>query len=640
MDFFREQDIARRNARLLTALFVVAVFLLLAVINLFLAFALTATDTLENGYPTTIEFSRLDLRLTLLVSIAIIVVIGAVVLYNWVRFSQGGRSVAEALGARPAASNTENPQERRAQNIVQEIALAANMPVPPLYILDEEPGINAFAAGISPGDAVVAITQGAMDHLTRDELQGVIGHEFSHILNGDMRLSIRLMAMLRGITFIGDLGAIFSRSAISHRSRRRSNNSNNNTMGLLLIGLVLYLIGLLGGLMAGLIKSAISQQKEYLADASSVQFTRNPNGISDALKVIGGYTPGTLVHSARAEEMSHLFFGQVKHRLWLMFATHPPLEERIRRVDPQWDGAFITRPTKRPASESADDTETGIAQAQRSLAAALPLALEATGVNDTPTSSEATEAQYPYALAAEVIEDAREPLGAMSLLLALLWHEASPKNQRAAVREANIKGLETLVVHRGSELQNLEPELRLPLIELCLPTLKTLSAPQYKTFKGLLINFVKADGKIELFEWCLYQLVRHYLDPHFVKRSSRPQHAELKSVSESLAIALGTLALLGHGDTETSFQSGVHVLELPLTLPRNNALGVQQFGKAIEQLANCYPLLKVTILKALTRVAEQDGHISHRELTLIKAIGAVMDCPLPNNVLQTAMLSR
>lgn len=640
MDFFREQDIARRNARLLTVLFVVAVFLLLAVINLFLAFALTATDTLENGYPTTIEFSRLDLRLTLLVSIAIIVVIGAVVLYNWVRFSQGGRSVAEALGARPAASNTENPQERRAQNIVQEIALAANMPVPPLYILDEEPGINAFAAGISPGDAVVAITQGAMDHLTRDELQGVIGHEFSHILNGDMRLSIRLMAMLRGITFIGDLGAIFSRSAISHRSRRRSNNSNNNTMGLLLIGLVLYLIGLLGGLMAGLIKSAISQQKEYLADASSVQFTRNPNGISDALKVIGGYTPGTLVHSARAEEMSHLFFGQVKHRLWLMFATHPPLEERIRRVDPQWDGAFITRPTKRPASESADDTETGIAQAQRSLAAALPLALEATGVNDTPTSSEATEAQYPYALAAEVIEDAREPLGAMSLLLALLWHEASPKNQRAAVREANIKGLETLVVHRGSELQNLEPELRLPLIELCLPTLKTLSAPQYKTFKGLLINFVKADGKIELFEWCLYQLVRHYLDPHFVKRSSRPQHAELKSVSESLAIALGTLALLGHGDTETSFQSGVHVLELPLTLPANNALGVQQFGKAIEQLANCYPLLKVTILKALASVAEQDGHISPRELTLIKAIGAVMDCPLPNTVLQTAMLSR
>ena len=642
MDFFREQDIARRNARLLTALFVLAVFLLLAVINLFLAFTLIAADSLESGHPTTLGFSGLDLRLTLLVSIAIIVVIGAVVLYNWVRFSQGGRSVAEALGARPAASNTENPKERRAQNIVQEIALAANMPVPPLYILDEEPGINAFAAGISPGDAVVAITQGAMDHLTRDELQGVIGHEFSHILNGDMRLSIRLMAMLRGITFIGDVGAIISRSAVSYRSRRRSSNSSSNTIGLLLIGSVLYLVGLLGGLMAGLIKSAISKQKEYLADASSVQFTRNPTGISDALKVIGGYTSGTLVHTARAEEMSHLFFGQVKHRLWLMFATHPPLEERIRRVDPQWDGAFITRPTSLLTPESEDDTNTemGMAQAQRSLAAALPMALEATGLDNTPSPSETSETQYPLTLAAEVIEDAREPLGAMSLLLALLWHEASPENQRAAVREANIKGLEMLVVRRGNELQNFKPELRLPLIELCLPTLKTLSAPQYKTFKELLINFVKADGKIELFEWCLYQLVRHYLDPHFVKRSARPQHAELKSVSDSLAVALGTLALLGHGNTETAFQSGVRILDIPLDMPANNAMGVQQFGRAIEQLANCYPLLKVTILKALARVAEQDGHISHRELTLIKAIGAVMDCPLPNSILKTAILSR
>ena len=214
MDFFRDQEIARRNTRLLTALFVLAVLLLIAVINIFLAFVLTASQTLESGDPTTFELSDLDIRLTLLVSIALIVVIGAVVLYNWIRFSQGGRCVAEALGARPACSNTENPLERRAQNVIQEIALAANMPVPPLYILDKEPGINAFAAGISPGDAVVAITQGALTQLTRDELQGVIGHEFSHILNGDMRLSIRLMAMLRGITFIGDMGTLLMRSAV------------------------------------------------------------------------------------------------------------------------------------------------------------------------------------------------------------------------------------------------------------------------------------------------------------------------------------------------------------------------------------------------------------------------------------------
>jgi len=644
VDFFRDQEIARRNTRLLTALFVLAVLLLITVINIFLAFVLTASQTLESGDPTTFELSDLDVRLTLLVSIALIVVIGAVVLYNWIRFSQGGRCVAEALGARPACSNTENPLERRAQNVIQEIALAANMPVPPLYILDKEPGINAFAAGISPGDAVVAITQGALTQLTRDELQGVIGHEFSHILNGDMRLSIRLMAMLRGITFIGDMGALLMRSAVSHRARRSTKSSNNNTVGLLLVGLVLYLVGLLGGVMAGLIKSAISKQKEYLADASSVQFTRNPSGISDALKVIGGYTPGTLVDTARAEEMSHLFFGQVKHRLWLMFATHPPLENRIRRVDPHWNGEFITRKNNLSFPEAEATSETGMVQAQRSLAAALPSAMATELGGIAASNQQALPAtsldQPPDDLTAAIIEEAREPLGAMSLLLALLWHENNPGKQRAAIEAAKISGLEALVVERGRELQHLKPELRLPLIELCLPTLKTLSPPQYHQFKGLLINFVKADGQIELFEWCLYQLVRHYLDPHFVKRSSSPQHAQLKAVSESLAVALGTLALLGRGDTYASFQSGLQIIGLPLVMPAAEAMGVQQFGKAIEQLANCYPLLKVTILKALIKVAEQDGQISPKELTLIKAIAAVMDCPLPNQVLHNVMLTR
>jgi len=640
MDFFREQEIARRNTRLLTVLFVVAVCVLVAITNFFLAFALTNAQSLDNGQTVAFQLSDIDFSFSLLVSIALVVVIGAVVLYNWIRFSQGGRSVAEALGARPALPNTEDPHERRAQNIVQEIALAANMPVPPLYILGEERGINAFAAGVSPGDAVVAITQGAMTQLTRDELQGVIGHEFSHILNGDMRLSIRLMAMLRGITFIGDVGAGLLRGGNRYQMRRGSGKSKNNAAGLLVIGLGFYLIGLLGGLMAGLIKSAISKQKEYLADASSVQFTRNPKGISDALKVIGGYTPGTLVHTARAEEMYHLFFGQVKHRLWLMFATHPPLEKRIRRVDPHWDGEFIARPTDHQMLHSEPSTETGISQAQRSLAAALPIALGAEAVVGAQISGEASLTQHTYELAGDVIEDAREALGAMSLLLALLWQEHSSQKQSAAIHQAGIQGLEALVLRRGRELQGLKPELRLPLIELCLPALKTLSAPQYHNFKRLLISFVKADGQVELFEWCLYQLVRHYLDPHFIKRASRPQHSELKAVADSLAVALGTLALLGHGDTKTAFESGIKVLNLPLVMPTTSAMGVQQFGKAIAQLANCYPLLKITILKALAQVAEQDGHLSPRELTLIKAIGAVMDCPLPNQILQTAMLSR
>ena len=353
MDFFREQDIARRNTRLLTLLFGVAVLVLIGMTNLLLVgFVVFESGDGHSSLSTDV----LDWQSFFAVGAVITLIIGAVVLVNWINFARGGKQIAAALGGILVQPGTDDPLEQRAANIVQEMALAANMPVPSLFVLDEEPGINAFAAGTSPANAVVAVTRGALTSLNRDQLQGVIGHEFSHILNGDMRLSIRLAAMLRGITFIGDVGSILLHSA-SHRRRYRSSKKDDGRGAVLAIGLGLYLIGLLGGLMAGLIKSAISKQKEYLADASAVQFTRNPEGIGDALKIIGGYGAGTFVETARAEEMSHLFFGQVRHRLWSAFATHPPIEERIERIDPQWDGQFIavTAPQTASAEEAKKD---------------------------------------------------------------------------------------------------------------------------------------------------------------------------------------------------------------------------------------------------------------------------------------------
>jgi Zn-dependent protease with chaperone function len=564
------------------------------------------------------------------------------VFYNLVRFAQGGRHVAEALGADLVASSTSDPVERRAQNIVQEIALASNMPVPPLYVLNEERGINAFAAGMSPADAVVAVTRGAMEHLSRDELQGVIGHEFSHILNGDMRLSLRLAAMLRGITFIGDVGAILLRST-TRRRYRSSNSKNDGRAALLMLGLGLYLLGLIGGLMAGLIKSAISKQKEYLADASSVQFTRNPDGIGDALKVIGGYTPGMLVESARAEELSHLFFGQVKHALWLMFATHPKLEDRIRRVDPDWDGQFIERKIAAYAEHTIED-ESGEQQSNRALAAAglvaataLPLSSDGSSLDPTPPTGY-EGALDPIAasngLAGAVIEEARDPLGAMGLLLALLWHPDGSGNQLDFVHNAEIKGLEDIVRQRSGEMATISSEHRLALIELCLPALQTLSPAQYDRFKTLLLQFIRADGRIDLGEWCLFQLVRHYLDPHFLNvRPSRPKYSKLSRVKEELETALGTLALLGTEPPKDAVARGAAILELNLTMKPADELGVTEFSKAVHELAQCYPLIKVTILKAMAAVAGHDGHISGRELTLIKAIAAVIDCPVPTSAL-------
>lgn len=631
MDFFKEQDVARRNSRLLTLLFILAVGLLIVLTNLVVAGALVIHD-FDASAP--IELKRFNGQFFLATGAAITTVIGVVVVVNWLRFAQGGRAVAEALGGRPAIPGTDNSYERRAQNIVQEIALAANMPVPPLFILDEERGINAFAAGITPGDAVVAITQGAMVQLTRDELQGVIGHEFSHILNGDMRLSIRLAAMLRGITFIGDMGSVLLRR-VAHQRSRRSNDKNDAAAAAMLIGLGLYLVGLLGGLMAGVIKSAISKQKEYLADASAAQFTRNPQGIANALKVIGGYTPGTLVHSARAEELSHLFFGQVKHRLWSLFATHPPLEARIRRLDPHWNGLFIDRPTQHQSLEPDMTAESGSAQIQRAMVAAGVVNAAATR-SEIPAGDADHTKPPPHspALAPALLDEAQHAMGAMSIILGLLWHTDADSQQLSAVSNANIRGLEPLIIKQAKALADLPPEYRLPLIELCLPTLKTLSSEQYTQFRQLLLTVIRADGRIELFEWCLFQLLRHYLDPQYLRtKPARARHRTLADVKEPLTVALGTLAALSSDDPAAAFQRGCAAVGLPLTRPESKSLDIRAFSQAIDTLANCYPLIKVPVLKAMAAVARFDGVVCPRELTLIKAIAAVIDCPIPNSLL-------
>jgi Zn-dependent protease with chaperone function len=623
VDFFREQDIARRNTRLLTLLFGVAVLVLIGMTNLLLVGFVVFES---GGGHASLSDDMLDWQSFIAVGAVITLIIGAVVLVNWINFARGGKQVAAALGGRPVQPGTDDPLEQRAANVVQEMALAANMPVPSLFVLDEEAGINAFAAGTSPANAVVAVTQGALTSLNRDQLQGVIGHEFSHILNGDMRLSIRLAAMLRGITFIGDVGSILLHSA-SHRRRYRSSKKDDGRGAVLAIGLGLYLIGLLGGLMAGLIKSAISKQKEYLADASAVQFTRNPEGIGDALKIIGGHSSGTYVETARAEEMSHLFFGQVRHRLWSAFATHPPIEARIERIDPQWDGQFITVTAPQTASAEEAEDDPGHLAAVAAVAATLAVAGSA-----LPGATGATDDRDKDAL---LLQETKESLGAMALVLGMAWDPRHEETQWRALSEVEIKGLAETTQRLCQPLRARSAAQRLHLLELCLPTLRGISVPQYQTFRALLMSWISADGKTALSEWCLFQMVRHTLDAALLDtRPARLRHKSLSGVSSELAIALGTLAHLTEESTVRAFERGQDLLDLPLTLPETPSLSVAEFGKAVDTLAECYPLLKVQVLKAMAAVAADDGEISDLEITLVKAMAVVMDCPVPDVMLE------
>lgn len=625
MDFFREQDIARRNTRLLTGLFCLAVLALIVITNLlFVGFLIFESSGGGSAYGSAIDWESF-----FAVGAVVALIVGAVVLVNWLNFARGGKQVAAALGGRLVQPGSGDASEQRAANIVQEMALAANMPAPSLFVLDEEPGINAFAAGTSPANAVVAVTRGALTTLNRDQLQGVIGHEFSHILNGDMRLSIRLAAMLRGITFIGDVGSLLLRSA-SHRRRYGSSSKNDGRGALLAIGLGLYLIGLLGGLMAGLIKSAISKQKEYLADASAVQFTRNPEGIGNALKIIGGHAAGTFVETARAEEMSHLFFGQVKHRLWSGFATHPPIEERIERIDPQWDGQFLA-PSSTEINEFRDEPSDDPGH-QAALGA---IAVAATAIATSTSDIGAPALNSRIDDASQLLDETQNPLGAMALVLALAWDPAHNGTQESAVVAADIDGLADLVRRWRGPLRLRSPAQRLHVLELCLPTLRGLSEDQYRTFRELLLSWISADGKTTLSEWCLFQMVRHYLDTELLgARPARPKYRNLTSVSSELAIALGTLAHLTEEDTERAFQRGEDFLQLTLIMPPVRSLSVAQFGEAADTLAACYPLNKVRILKAMAAVAADDGDISGLEIILVKAMAMVMDCPVPDTMLE------
>lgn len=650
MDFFARQDLARRNARLLTALFLLAVAGLILLTNAMVAAFLWWGDSYNvyagqrGGWREFLSYFSWERFGS--IGLGVAATVAMVSLVKWLQLASGGKVVAEAMGGTRVLSQTRDRAERRCLNIVDEMALAAGMPVPPVYVMNGERGINAFAAGISPADAVIGVTRGTIEHLKRHELQGVIAHEFSHILNGDMRLNIRLASLLKGITFIGDVGYILMRSSRHHRTGNDRDRSSGSP-ALPLLGLGLWITGWLGGLAAGFIKSAISRQKEYLADACAVQYTRDNTGIADALKVIGGYIPGSLVHAARADEMSHIFFGQIRHQLWQLFATHPPLPQRIRRLDPQWNGQYIERKVVHYPEHG---TRPGAAEVGVGRAALVTAALAATGLGreaapDDPHADadfgpepdqleEATAARHKLPLA--FVRYSHEPLGATALVMAMLIspEERVREAQYALLRNSEVQGLEDLVHTLRDGVAQLDPGLRLPLLELCIPALKSQSAAQYQQFKRTLLGLIRADRRTDLLEWCLYQLLRHYLDPEFVQvKAAAARHRSLDKVRYHLRIVLSMLAHHGSGEAATTFRLAADELGYPaLQLLPVEDCSLGAFARAVHQLADCYPLLKPPILKAMSRAASADGTLSPVERELLASIAAVMDCPLPDSL--------
>ncbi|UZK04642.1 M48 family metallopeptidase [Venatoribacter cucullus] len=627
MDFFSHQDQARKRTTQLVLLFVAAVASLIVALNLLIAVLFMSNDQHSSGR----LLDYVTVEQWLWISAGVITVIGGASLVKWLLLRGGGRVVAESLGGRLLLPNTQDFYERRLLNIVEEMALAAGMPVPPVYVLSDH-SINAFAAGYQPSDAVIGVTQGCMEQLSRDQLQGVVAHEFSHILNGDMRLNIRLMAVLFGLLFIALIGR-FMLEASARGSRVRSSNKNNGAGAFMLLGAGLVVIGYTGVLFGNLIKAAVSRQREFLADASAVQFTRNPASISGALKVIG-YGSGSEISSPEREETAHLFFGQAIPFRMQLFATHPPLIERIRRVEPRWDGLFLP-PQTRKAAEQESPSAVSKASQMAGVTALAGAAMAAAAIPAVTSTASQQEGPDPARLWQELVETAHDSYQVRALICCLLI--VDPR------RLAYDLQIDWLQVEHGQDFhrqvlrllpltQKLRPEQRLPLVERAMPALKQLSAPQYQDFRQTLMQLAKADGEIDIFEWCLYRLILQYLNPHFGEvRPLAARYSAVKDIRDETATVLSVLVRFGHDTGEAAAQAfdkactaaGFTGLQLQ---PRSNSL--KPLNLALSKLSEAYPHLKGRLIKAMQAAIHSDGELRPVELDLVRTIAAIMEVPV------------
>lgn len=646
MDFFEHQEVARKKTGLLVFYFVLAVVLIIATV--YLAFALVFLyGEADHAGPGGSEFrveQLWDWPLFTAVSLGTLALVGGGSAYRVASLSGGGRSVAEILGGRPIDPDTRDPDERRLLNVVEEMAIASGTPVPPVYLLDHEEGINAFAAGHAPTDAVIGVTRGTVKTLSRDELQGVIAHEFSHILNGDMRLNLRLMGVLYGILLISVVGWIIFRST-AYQSRRSSDGEKKGGNPLPLLGLALYVIGFVGVLFARLIKAAVSRQREYLADASAVQFTRNPDGIAGALKKIGALAEGSKIEDPEAEEASHMFFGEA---LGLSaaspMASHPPLVERIRRIDPTFNGDFsavsLEPPSHARIAAEAAGSRLEEARHRGPRSGAFPFnPVEAiTKIGTLGPQNLTYAAALLDTIPATVQDQAREPFGACALVYGLLLDE-SPE-----IRDAQLNSLSREAAPEVfRELQRLlpslagvAPEARLPLVELAVPALRRLSPDQFRAFVENIRHLMEADQRVSLFEYALRRMLLRHLGPQF-GWGKRPtvQHTTAGPLVGPTATLLSALAYVGQNDPAEqarAYGQGAKTLgwssELPGLLPAEQT-DLKAVDGALRVLANAAPRLKKSVLTAAATTIGADGTITLEESELLRAVADALDCPMP-----------
>jgi Zn-dependent protease with chaperone function len=648
MDFFEGQDLARRRSTQLTLLFSLAVVGVCAAVY---ALALLVWHGLFAGPGAAVITGRYDAIEPLgfrawqpevffwsVGSTLLLISLGT--LYKSAQLRSGGGAVAQALGGRRVDPASTVPEERRLLNVIEEMAIASGTPVPEVYLLDQEIGINAFAAGKTPSDAAIGVTRGTVQLLARDELQGVIAHEFSHIFNGDSRLNLRALGLLHGVFLVALLGRLILRGA-RYSSRKEG-------AGGVTIGLGLLLIGSIGVFFGRLIQAAISRQREILADASAVQFTRDPDGLAGALKKIGGLATGSYLKVPQADEASHMFFSNGVRRLPLfssLFRTHPPLEERIVRLQPHWDGEFpevqlpsigagLGEQAQEQASGEQEPSLSGFVE--RPSAAEVRQALEHIG---QPRPEEIVAARGMHAGVQESwVAAAREQREAQALVFGLLLgRDRAQARQEAAVLERRTDARTVALAERFAEETRGRPSAeKIALVDIAIGTLRGLSAPEYRRFIDAMDAMIRRDGRVDLFEYAISACIRRHLGRYFDHLGQTPiRFRKLKDLLPDTELLLSTLARLGARSDEQAqraFEAAAQALGLgPATLsfrpPAECTL--QAVELALLRYDAATPALKKSLMRACGASVIADERVSDREAELIRVIGDSIDCPVP-----------
>ncbi len=671
MNFFEHQELARKHTRKLIVFFALSVILILitlilvvtTVMDVFIYKSSWILPAVSGAASAGSYFDYLFERHSktiLVTTIVTLVVIGGAMMLRLLRLAKGGSEVAKMVGARRVSSSSSDYKEKRLVNIVEEIAIAAGVPRPGIYLMEEEHGINAFAAGYSTNSAIVAVTQGTLDTLNRDELQGVIAHEFSHVLNGDMRLNIRMLGVLAGILLIGNAGLFMLRSM--GYAGYRSRDSRGGAV-IVVAGLAITLVGFVGVLFGRLIQSGVSRQREYLADASAVQFTRNPNGIADALNKIRRTVEGSHVQNRHASEMNHMYFGEsVRIRFFSnWFASHPPLDDRIKRIQPNYNFSHDGMIAPDQQAETDGQSQAGMAGLAgnvannageysdiASSASVSAFTIAAAEKISRQTSVEKMVADvgslgreqilYGARLRATFSQSVNDALatddGAVAILYVLVLDQNKNTRERQInlISESESAPLAKITLQLFDEITALGERYRWPLLELCLPNIAQLDSGRLSVVKLTLRELITFDGKMDFGEFVVL-LATESLLASYTSRSTRYKFRQLSALKSEVVAILGLLAKASGGDRadqQLAFSDAAALCGFKaIELPEISGSSFASYSQAISKLRQLVPVKKQKVFEACVQIALRDKVINIKEEELLRILAGAFECPMP-----------